>query len=225
MQPDESGAAGDECLHALTFLILGSKAIHQRPSRSAAVGQEFERRRVLHIAGDAGLAAVRIETSTGGPRSSGGRRSTSRQAPGTPERQRFLDERECVVGEHRNPHARNRRRQSARKYALRTPSRPGYATELANASDDQPDPSDEAEHARVEEDAQPLIVEDRGVTEGILLASLPRAETLTQKWLATHSVLDPRDEVGATTDESRITGKRLLLGNEALTPIRARRGS
>ncbi len=73
----------------------------------------------------------------------------------------------------------------------------------------------EAEQAHVEEQAEPLVVEDRRVSQRIVLSGLSRAHALAEDRPA-HAFDDPRHEVGAPADESRISCKRALRRDQAL---------
>ena len=91
-----------------------------------------------------------------------------------------------------------------------TSPRSGDTTKSTNDPDDQPEPSEKTEQTDVEEQTEPLVVEDRGVAQrDCRIAGLSGAHTLPEERPA-HAVDDPRHEVGAPTDESRITCERAL---------------
>ena len=80
---------------------------------------------------------------------------------------------------------------------------------------DQPDPSETTQQPNVEKEAEPLVVEDRGVAERVVSSSLSRAQTLPEERRA-YAFAEPRPEVGPPTDESRVTSEG--VGTRASRP-------
>ena len=106
-----------------------------------------------------------------------------------------------------------------REQALGASSRSGDTTEPTGDPDDQPEPSEDAHQSDVEERPEPLVVEDRGVSEGIVGSGLSRAQTLPEQRPA-HAFCEPRLEVGAPIDERRITRKCSLSSDQTGSGLR-----
>src|SRR6185436_14597781 len=94
-----------------------------------------------------------------------------------PEDEWDLGEVECVECEHPDRAARNGSSECREEPVVTRPAgRAGRLGELANSSHEEPGPCSEADETDFESQAQPLVVEDRGVSVWCVEAGEPRPQ-------------------------------------------------